>query len=169
YEAPWLAAAVGLGADSLGRRGPRSSTWEQDELRRLKQHEVESQFESGTLLDAWARMLLYVRREENVVDERPYNLMRRMIDEMEPEHRPTLAAVKAAMKRQAFVIALDEERAIAALPALIPEMQHRRKGVEAARKVASARGKPTAHQEERFHRLASILSLDEPVKPRRAA
>jgi len=169
YEAPWLAAAVGLGADALGRRGPPSATWEQDELKRLKRQEIESQFESGSVLDAWARMLLYVRREENVVDERPYNLMRRMIDEMDPEHRPALAAVKAAIKRQAFVLALDEERAIAALPALVPEMHLRRKGVEAARKVAGARGKLSAHQEERFRRLASVLSLDAPVRPRRAA
>jgi pimeloyl-ACP methyl ester carboxylesterase len=169
YEAPWLAAAVGLGADALGRRGPPSATWEHDELKRLKRQEVESQFETGSLLDAWARILLYVRREESVVDERPYNLMRRMIDEMDPEHRPALAAVKAAIKRQAFVVALDEERAIAALPALIPEMQHRRKGVEAARKVAGARGKLSAHQDERFQRLATVLSLDAPVRPRRAA
>ncbi|MDM0024383.1 TerB family tellurite resistance protein [Variovorax saccharolyticus] len=169
YEAPWLAAAVGLGTDALGRRGPKSATWEQDELKRLKRQEIESQFETGTPVDAWARLLLYVRREENVVDERPFNLMRRMIDEIEPEHRPTLAAIKSAMKRQAFVVALDEERAIAALPRLVPEMHQRRKGFEAARKVASARGKPTPHQEERFRRVAAILSLDAPVRPRRAA
>jgi len=88
---------------------------------------------------------------------------------MEPEHRPTSAAIKAAMKRQAFVVALDEERAIAALPALVPEMHRRRTGFEAARKVASARGKLTPHQEERFRRVAEVLSLDAPVKPRRAA
>ena len=92
-----------------------------------------------------------------------------MIEEMDPEHRPALAAVKAAIKRQAFVVALDEERAIAALPALIPEMHHRRKGIEAARKVGGARGKLSAHQEERFRRLATVLSLDAPVRPRRAA
>ena len=40
---------------------------------------------------------------------------------------------------------------------------------EAARKVGGARGKLSAHQEERFRRLASVLSLDAPVRPRRAA
>ncbi|MDM0015379.1 TerB family tellurite resistance protein [Variovorax sp. J22P168] len=167
YEAPWLAAAVGLGTDALGRRGPRSATWEQSELKRLKRVEIESQFESGTLTDAWARLLLYVRREENVVDERPYNLMRRMIEEIDPDRRPAPAAVKAAMKRQAFVLALDEERAIAALPGLVPEMQQRSKGFEAARRVAGARGALTAHQEERFRRVAALLSIDDkPVRPR---
>ena len=64
---------------------------------------------------------------------------------------------------------MGHESAHAALPALVPEMHHRRKGFEAARKVASARGKPTAYQEERFRRLATVLSLDAPVRPRRAA
>jgi len=169
YEAPWLAAAVGLAPDALGKRGPDTATWEHDELKRLKRLEVESQFESGSLLDAWARMLLYARREENVVDERPYNMMRRLIDAMEPERRPTLAAVKAAIKRQAFVIALDEERAIAALPALIRETQQRRSGFEALRKVAGARGRPSTQQEQRLQRISGILSLDAPAKPRRTA
>ena len=169
YEAPWLAAAVGLGGGALGRRGPKSTSWEQDELRRIKQFEVESQIESGTTLDAWARLLLYVRREENIVDERPYNLMRRMIDEMKPEHRPTLAAVKAAMKRQAFVLALDEERAIDALPRLLPEMTLRRKCIEAARKVVGARGTPTPHQEERFRRVEEVLSVAAPKRRRKAS
>lgn len=175
YESPWLAAAVGLAPDALGKRGPGSASWEQDELKRLRRREIESQFESGSLLDAWARMLLYVRREENVVDERPYNLMRRMIDEMEPERRPSLAAVKAAIKRQAFVIALDEERAIAALPALVADMSQRRNGFAALCTLASARGKPGARQEERLQRISSILgldvidALDAPAKPRRSA
>ena len=63
YESPWLAAAVGADADSLGRRGPQSATWEQDELKRLKRQEFEAGIEQGTLLDAWARLLIYVRPE----------------------------------------------------------------------------------------------------------
>jgi hypothetical protein len=163
YESPWLAAAVGIEAGSLGRRGPQSATWEQDELKRLKRKEVESHIEEGTLIDAWARLMIYVRPEEGAVDERPFNLVRRMIEELKPENVPSLAALKAAVKRQAFVLALDEERAIKALPKLVPEMHHRRKGVEAARLVMRARGELTAYQEERFRRVASILGLDTPA------
>src|SRR5215468_2513497 len=169
YESPLLAAAVGIEPGTLGRRGPQSATWEQDELKRLKRQEVESQIEQGTLLDAWARLLLYVRREEDLVDERPFNMVRRMIEELKPENVPSLAALKAAVKRQAFVLALDEERAIAALPKLVPEMHHRRKGFDAARLVVRARGEPTPHQEERFRRVASILGLDSPVQELKSA
>ena len=55
-----------------------------------------------------------------------------MIEELKPENVPSLAALKAAVKRQAFVLALDEERAIAALPKLAPEMRHRRQGFDVA-------------------------------------
>ena len=58
------------------------------------------------------------------------------------------------------MLALDEERAIAALPKLAPDMRNRRRGFDAARSVMSARGELTADQEERFRRVANILGLD---------
>jgi hypothetical protein len=150
-------------------RGPAEATWEHEELRRLKRAEIESQIDSGTLLDAWARLLLYVRRQDKVADERPFNHLRQMIEETHPENVPSLAALKAAIKRQAFVLALDEERAIAALPALVPEMQHRRRGFEAARTLARARGELTPHQTERLRRVAGILGLDQPAPELKSA
>ena len=169
YESPWLAAAVGADAESLGRRGPQSTTWEQDELKRLKRQEFEAGIEQGTLLDAWARLLIYVRPEGGAVDERPFNMVRRMIEELKPENVPSLAALKAAVKRQAFILALDEERAIAALPKLAPEMRHRRQGFDVARMVMKSRGELTPHQEERFRRVAGILGLDTPVQELKSA
>jgi pimeloyl-ACP methyl ester carboxylesterase len=169
YESPWLAAAVGADADSLGRRGPQSTTWEQDELKRLKRQEFEAGIEQGTLLDAWARLLIYVRPEGSAVDERPFNMVRRMIEELKPENAPSLAALKAAVKRQAFILALDEDRAIAALPKLAPEMRHRRQGFDVARMVMKSRGELTPHQEERFRRVAGILGLDTPVQELKSA
>jgi hypothetical protein len=125
--------------------------------------------ESGTLVDAMARLLLYVGREDKVGDERPFNLLRRMLKETSPEAVPSLAALKAAVKRQAFVLALDEERAIAALPGLAPDMQTRRRGYEAARKIVRARGEPTPRQVERLRRVANLLGLDQPTQERVSA
>jgi len=169
YESPWLAAAVGVRPESLGRRGPTAATWEQAELKRLKRAELESHIEEGTPLDAWVRLLLYVRPEGSPADERPFNMIRRMLEELKPENVPSLAALKAAIKRQAFVLALDEERAIAALPKLVPEMHLRRRGCEVARLVARARGELTPYQEERFRKVASLLGLDSPVQELKSA
>jgi pimeloyl-ACP methyl ester carboxylesterase len=169
YESPWLAAAVGLKAGDANARGPAEATWEHEELKRLKRAEIESQIEGGTVLDAWARLLLYVGRQDKTVDERPFNLLRRMMEEANPEYVPSLGAVKAAIKRQAFVLALHEERAITALPKLVPDMQLRRRGFEAARAVIRARGELTPLQVERLRRAASLLELDQPAPELKSA
>jgi pimeloyl-ACP methyl ester carboxylesterase len=164
YESPWLAAAVGVSPRTPGR-GPTAPTWEQEELKHLKRHEIEEAIEHGTQIDAWARMLIYVRPAGEPVDERPFNLVRRMMDEMKPENRPTLAALKAAVKRQAYALALDEERALSALPKLASDMEQRRRGFNAARSVMRARGELTPEQNERFRRVARVLGLDAVTGP----
>ena len=115
--------------------------------RALKRKELEASLESGTPVDAWARLLALRPPRRPPVDERPFNMVRRMIDELKPENSPSLAALKAAVKRQAFVLALDAERAIAALPKLAPDRAMLRRGFDAARAVVSARGEMTAEQQ----------------------
>jgi pimeloyl-ACP methyl ester carboxylesterase len=161
YESPWLAAAVGIQPGSRSQRGAGAPAWEREELKRLKLAEIEDWVETGTLADAWARLLLYLGREDRIADERPFNMLRKMIEETKPENVPSLAVLKAALKRQAFVLALHEERAIAALPALAPDMKLRRRGYEAARKIIRARGELTPRQVERLRRVAKILGLEE--------
>jgi hypothetical protein len=87
-------------------------------------------------------------------------MVRRMLEELKPEHIPSLEALKAALKRQAFVLALDEERAIAALPKLAPDPQLLRRGLDAARTVLRARGELTPQQNERFRGVARRLGID---------
>ena len=169
YESPWLAAAVGIEPGSRSRRGARSASWEREELKRLKRQDVESWMENGSLADAWARLVLYLRPEGKGVDERPFNMVRRLIEETRPEHMPSLAVLKGAVKRQAFVLALDEERAIAALPKLAPDLQLRRRGYEAARKAIGVRGELTPRQVERLRRVAATLGLEQPVQELRSA
>jgi len=159
YEWPGLAAMVGIDRSTLGRHGPKPPTWEQEELRSLRRNEVEAALEQGDLVDAWARLLLYLRPGD-AADERPFNLARRMIEETKPEQIPSLAMLREALKRQARVLALDEERAIVALPKLAPDTHLGQRDLDVARTVMKARGELTPQQEERFRRVASILGLD---------
>src|SRR6202008_4498143 len=123
---------------------------------------AESQIEQGTALDSWVRIALYVAREQQLFDERPYNLARRMIEERSPQARPSRDELKAAVKRQAFVLELDEERAVAALPKLLPESELRSEALEGARLVAGAGGPLTDYQEARFRRIERVLGLESP-------
>src|SRR6266478_9702113 len=160
YESPWLAALVGLNEMDVRRRGPQRPTWEHEELQRLKREVAGAHIEQGSVLDGWIRLVIYAERDEEVIDERPFSLVRRMIDELAPERRPSMSDLKAAVKRQAFVVALDEERAIAALPKLLPEMQQRRRAIDAARLVARTRGELSERHKARFRRLEQSLALD---------
>ena len=159
YESRWLARAVGVRPGTPGRQTPETLTWEREELAHLKRKEVEGLVENGTLVDAWARILLYLR-PDGPADERPFNMVRRMIEELRPANVPSLAALQAALKRQALVLALDEERAISALPKLAPERDVAQRGLDAARAVLSARGSLTDRQTERLRRVAGIYGLD---------
>jgi pimeloyl-ACP methyl ester carboxylesterase len=160
YESPWLAAMVGLAGTADRRQAPKPEVRLREELKRLKVHELEAQIEEGTPLDGKVRILLYQGRDEKVVDERPFNLVRQFIQEMPIEKRPTLAQLKEAFKRQSFILLLDEERALKALPKLIPDMKERQRALERARQIATARaGKLSAAQEARFRRLEEVLSL----------
>ena len=162
YESPALALAVGADPDAPERRGPTDGTWERQELAAMKRKEAEASIEKGTLVDAWARLLLYVRPDGAAIDERPFNMVRRMIDELKPENIPSLEALKAALKRQAFVLAVDEERAMAALPKLAHDQAILQRGFDAARAVLSARGELTPQQHERLRKAAILAGLDAP-------
>jgi hypothetical protein len=63
-------------------------------------------------------------------------------------------------RSSSFVVALDEERAIAALPKLLPERQQRRRAIDAARLVARTRGELSERHKARFRRLEQSLALD---------
>jgi pimeloyl-ACP methyl ester carboxylesterase len=160
YESPAMALAVGADPQAPERRGPQDGTWEREELANLKRREVEASIETGTLVDAWARLLLYVRPSGEAIDERPFNMVRRMIADLRPENIPSLAVLQAALKRQAFVLALDEERAMAALPKLAPDKELLRKGFNAARLVLGARGELTSEQHERLRKAAVLAGLE---------
>ena len=169
YESPAVAALVGLTGETTSRRSASARTWEREELARLKRAAAESDIEHGTPLDAWVRILAYCGRENRVIDERPFNLVRRMIDEMKPEARPSLNELKAAVKKQVFVPSLDEDRAIAALPRLLPEPKQRRKAMETVRAVARTRGPIEGRQAERLSRVEKILGLEESRQEQKSA
>lgn len=159
YESPWLAAMVGLGGKSDPRRRPKAPEKLREEFKRLKLQEIESHMDEGTPLDGWIRLQLYQGMETKMIDERPYNLIRRMMSEMPAESRPTLAQMKEAVKRQSFVLLLDAEQAVNALPKLLPEMKQRQQALQIARKVATARGRLSGQQEARFRTLEEILGV----------
>jgi pimeloyl-ACP methyl ester carboxylesterase len=160
YESPWTAAMVGLTGDGKKKKTPRPEDWLRRELKRLKALEHESYIDQGTPLDAVVRMLLYQGSDIKVIDERPFRLIQQFIREAPSDRRPTLAQLKQAFKRQMFLLFLDEERAVNALPKLLPEMDQRHRAYELVHQIATARaGKLDDSQKTRFRRIEEILGV----------
>ena len=160
YESPWLAALVGLTGKTDPQHAPKLAKKLREELKRLKLQDLQSQLEVGSVLDAWIRVQLYQGFEEQVFDERPFRLVQQLIRELPEAERPTIDQLKEAVKRQTFTLLLDEERALNALPRLLPELHQRRQVLKFARLVATAKaGQLSAAQERRFRRLEEILGI----------
>ena len=77
----------------------------------MKRKDAEEHFRTGLAAGCLGAAAARCGVEEKVADERPFNLLRQLVKQAKPENVPSLAAVKAAIKSQAFVLALDEERA----------------------------------------------------------
>jgi pimeloyl-ACP methyl ester carboxylesterase len=160
YESPWLASMVGLKGGSAQQGAPKYEDLLRDELKRLKKLENESFIEQGELLDAAVRMLLYQDRDIQVVDERPFRMARQIIREAPAGERPTLAQLKQAFKRQWFVLLMDEERAINALPKLLPDRDRRALALELVYRIATARtGRLEDSQQARLRSIEEILGV----------
>jgi hypothetical protein len=158
-ESPWIAAAVGHYGDADPRYSQRATVALREELTHLIQDEVGAPFESGTPFDAWVRVLIWQGMEDRTIDERPFNLIRRVGKEQPAGSRRTLTELKETIRQQMFVLLLDEQRAIAALPKLMPDRKDRARTIDLARRIATAKGPLSGPQEARFRHIEQILGL----------
>ncbi len=83
-----------------------------DELRRTTSAK-------GGPREAVIRALLYIRMPEGVVDERGFNLLRRMREEA--GRGLTLGEFKQLLREQFFMLLLDERRAVEAIPDMLAQ------------------------------------------------
>ncbi len=157
YGSPLLQAMVGLGTQHAPteRRIDRELVHEADEAK--MRVELEHRFEVGGLPQAVLRALIYVRMPERSVDERGFAALQ-AIRAMQPVNdRMSMAELKACLKEQYLLVRLDEERAVRAIPRLLPDSeQARRAALDALLQVLGARG---ALPEEGLRRLGRIEEL----------
>jgi hypothetical protein len=145
-----------------GERAARKRThsWERDEMLRLKREAHETWFERGSPEGGFLRLLIYVAIGSGVVDERPFNGIKRVMRDIGLDKTVTLARLKESIKRQTFLVRIDEERALRGLPHLIPEPHQRRQALNLARELLALGGPISAEKEGRLKRVAEVLGLD---------
>ncbi len=129
YSSPFLQAAVGLRASDEIPRLRVGDDPAHHALVEKKIAELKQRLADGGPREAVIRALLYVRMPDGAVDERGFNLLRRMRDET--GKGLNLAAFKQILREQFLMLLLDERRAVAAIPEMLatdPDLATRMKG-----------------------------------------
>jgi hypothetical protein len=160
YGSPALQAAVGI--DPQADPSPRPEM-PADYRKRLDARIAELKFRigSGGLRECLVRSLLYVGMARGMVDERGAEALRR-VRGTESSARLTLAEFKAMVREQFFMLLLDQEASLAAIPKMLPQnIEARRKGLDAIRDVLSASAEVSGEAAMRLRRITELFGLAE--------
>jgi pimeloyl-ACP methyl ester carboxylesterase len=157
YGQPLLQALLGLKAsDGDVRRHPGSVP---EHLAYVEQRvaELRQRIDEGGPREAAIRALVYVRMPTKLVDERGFEMLRR-IHQTEGGDL-TLDAFKLLVREQFFMLLLDQERAVAALPKLVAGHEaEARQALERIRIVATASGTMNEEASARLEEVARLFT-----------
>ena len=159
YGSPALQAAAGI--DPSGTRPLRKAAKSplHHELLQKRIAELKSRIPIGGLREAIIRALLYVGMGRASVDERGFEAVRRI---RHAYRDIPLPAFKALVREQFYLLLIDTEAALAALPSMLPaDADTRRKAYELIKQVMSARGEFSAEDKERMLRMARAFGVEE--------
>ena len=160
YGAPALQAALGIDAGSTQppRKAAKSKLHEALVERRIGQ--LEAAMTEGGLPEALVRALLWVGMARRAVDERGFAAITRLRDAHDANRRMTLGAFKALVRDQHQMLIIDEEAALAAIPALLPDaVEARREAFATIRGIIEASGAPGDAPAARLQRISALFGL----------
>jgi hypothetical protein len=160
YGSPLLQAALGIDPAHRGSMRKAGKSPLHRELLQARMAELKSRIRSGGAREGAIRALLYAGMGRASVDERGFEAVRRIRAAQDSVQRPPLAEFKALVRDQYFMLLLDPEAAIAALPDLLPDADERRKVLTAVREVLSARGAIGGDVADRLQRMARVLGVE---------
>jgi hypothetical protein len=161
YGSPVLQAAVGVDANDARpmRRAGKSPLYRQ--LIEARIAELKSHIPKGGLHECVVRAALYVGMPRAAIDERGFETVRRIRNAREGMPQLTLAAFKTLIREQYFMLLIDPEEALAAIPDMLPpDDDTRRKAFAVVRQVISARGEITGEVAERLARIAQLFGVE---------
>jgi pimeloyl-ACP methyl ester carboxylesterase len=164
YGSPALQAAVGIDPNEVRLRKPSKSLLHR-ELLNARIAELKSHIDKGGLQECVIRGLLYVGMARGKVDERGTHALRQVrLNEDAP--RLTVAEFKAMAREQFFLLLLEPEGTLAAIPKMLPaSVDERQKGLATIRKVLSASGEISGEAALRMKRVVTLFETSEAPLP----
>ncbi len=158
YCSPLVQAACGISQDDSEPRSrpglmPSVLAAAEQEKRRLRGRMAE-----GNVLDAAARVLVYIGKAQHRLDESTFDALRKLLLAY-PEVSP--AEFKAAVREQWAILAVDERAAIEGLPELLPpDATARRALSDQLQAIVAATGKLNADGKRRLKGIMHLLVPD---------
>lgn len=161
YGSPAVQAWFGIdpSLDQRLRKAGKSALHRELVQRRIA--ELKARIPVGGLREAVIRALIYVGLPRAAVDERGFEAVRRVRQAHEDMPALPLSEFKALVREQYFMLLIDPEAAIAALPSLLPEdMETRGKALAVIRQVLAAPGGLSRVAEARMQQIARMFAPD---------
>jgi pimeloyl-ACP methyl ester carboxylesterase len=159
YGSPMLQGAAGIdpaGTRPLRRAGKNPL---HQELLQKRIAELKSRIPAGGLREAVVRSLLYAGMNRAAVDERGFEAVRRI---RRAHGDVPLSEFKARVREQFFLLLLDPEGAVAAIPSMLPpDAETRRQAFDLIKQILSASGELSAGDKERLQQLSRLFGLEE--------
>jgi hypothetical protein len=123
--------------------------------------ELKSRIPVGGLREAIIRSLLYVGMARDAVDERGFEMVRRIRDSQSEMPSLPLPAFKALVREQYLMLLIDPEASVAALPSMLPaDPEICLKALELLKQVLSARGEIAGDVAKRLQRIDRLFRAD---------
>jgi len=157
YGLPSLQAAVGI--DPAGTRPLRKAAKSplHRELLQKRIAELKSHIPMGGQREAIIRGLLYAGMTRAAIDERGFELARRI---RQAYGETSLSEFKALVRDQFNMLLLDQEAALAAIPSMLPsDTKTRHKAFELIKQLLGARGEMSPEDEKRMSEVAQLFGI----------
>ena len=158
YGLPALQAALGIDpASTQPLRRPAEDPWHQ-ELLRTRLANLKALMPVGGLNAAAVRALVYVGKYRGAVDERGFEIVRRLRSEPSIAPRLSLAEFKALLREQFYLLLIDQEAALAAIPKMLPDdAAARQQMLDIIKRVLTACGPLDGEDQVRLARITRLF------------
>jgi hypothetical protein len=164
YGSPLLQAAVGIDAGKASLRKSGKDPFHRALLRE-RIDELKGRISAGGLREAATRAALYVGMAGIVPDERVFAAVRRL------RRAPlggglALAQFKTMVREQFFMLLIDQEATLAAIPKMLPaDAEERRSSFVAVQQVLAAGGELGEEAAKRLARIEQLFGLEQKRTP----
>lgn len=156
YGSPVTQALVGLRASDVPPRRYPGKTPESIALVKHRMAENLEGIGKGGLREAAVRCLVYISMGGTGADERAFNALR----EMRSEYGDlSIVSFKAAVREEFFALRLNEQAALAAIPAmLLSGAKHKNGAMSLIRRFVAAAGELTTEQTRRLNVVEELFA-----------